>query len=224
MEATIYNQKGKESGEVNLPESVFGLSWNNDLVHQVMVLMMSNKRSPIAHTKDRGAVRGGGRKPWRQKGTGRARHGSSRSPIWRGGGVTFGPTNERNFSKKTNKKMSTKALYTVLSQKLRDGEILFVDNFDIKEPKTKTAKDIFLSLGKVKGFEAMVSKKKNSAFVALGEKDDSVIKSFRNFGNIQVGEVRNLNVLNLLNSKYLIIENPEESVAFLSSKLKKADN
>lgn len=219
METKVYNQKGKESGKMALPENVFGLSWNNDLVHQVMVSMMSNARNSIAHTKDRSDVRGGGKKPWAQKGTGRARHGSSRSPIWRGGGVTFGPTNEKNFSKKINKKMSVKALYTVLSQKLKDGEILFVDNFDIKEPKTKDAKDVLTSLSKVKGFEDMVSKRKNSTFVALGEKDENVQKSFNNFGNIKTGEMRNLNILNLLNNKYLIIESPEKSIEFLTNKM-----
>ena len=221
MESTIYNQSGKKVGDVSLPESIFGLAWNNDLVHQVAVSMMSNARSNIAHTKDRSDVRGGGKKPWRQKGTGRARHGSSRSPIWRGGGVTFGPTNEKNFSKKINKKMKTKALFVVLSQKMRDGEILFVDNFDIREPKTKDAKNIFTALGKIKGFEDMITKKKNSAFVALDEKKENVQKSFNNFGNIQTGEVKNLNILNILNSKYLIITNPEKSIQFLSSKINK---
>ncbi len=220
MKATIYNQKGIKSNEISLPESIFGLSWNNDLVHQVVVSMMSNARTGVAHTKDRSDVRGGGRKPWRQKGTGRARHGSSRSPIWRSGGVTFGPRKEKNFSKKINKKMSAKALYTVLSQKAGDGEILFVDNFDIKEPKTKEAKTIFEALGKIKGFEGMVSKKKNSAFIALDEKNENVEKSFSNFGNIQMGEVRNLNILNLLNNKYLIIENPESAFKFFEKKLK----
>ncbi|MBU1557442.1 50S ribosomal protein L4, partial [Patescibacteria group bacterium] len=112
-----------------------------------------------------------------------------------------------------------KALYTVLSQKLKDGEVIFVDNFDIKEPKTKEAKDIFTALGKVKGFEGMVTKKKNSAFLALGNQDENVIKSFRNFANIKIGEVRNLNILNILNSKYLIISSPDQSIEFLSAKL-----
>jgi len=220
MKTDIYNQKGKKAGEISLPESVFGLEWNNDLVHQVMVSMMSNARNPIAHTKDRSEVSGGGKKPWRQKGTGRARHGSSRSPIWRGGGITFGPTNEKNFSKKINKKMSTKALFTVLSQKLKDGEIIFVDNFEIDEPKTKEAKDILVSLSSVKGFEGIVSKRKNSTFVAIDEKDENVERSFNNFGNIDLGEVRNLNILNLLNNKYLVIENPERAIEFLSNKIK----
>lgn len=221
MEAKVYNQKGKESGKVALPENVFGIDWNNDLVHQVMVSMMSNERSVIAHTKGRGEVSGGGKKPWRQKGTGRARHGSSRSPIWRGGGITFGPTNEINFERKINKKMSAKALYTVLSKKMKDGEIIFVDNLDIKEPKTKDAKDIILALEKIKGFENMSSKRKNSTFVVLSERNENVMKSFGNFGNINVGEVRNLNVLNLLKNKYLIISNPDQSIEFLSSKIGK---
>jgi len=220
VETKVYNQKGKESGKVKLPETIFALPWNNDLVHQVMVSMMSNARVGVAHTKDRSNVRGGGKKPWAQKGTGRARHGSSRSPIWRGGGVTFGPRNEKNFSKKINKKMSAKALLTVLSQKLKDGEILLVDNFDIKEPKTKDAKVIFEALGKVKGFEEMVSKKKNSVFIALDEKDENIQKSFNNFGNIQIGEMKNLNILNLLNNKYFIIENPEKAIKFLTNKIK----
>ena len=218
MEATIYNQKGKESGKIKLPESVFGVAFNNDLVHQVVVSMMSNKRAPISHTKDRGEVSGGGIKPWRQKGTGRARHGSSRSPIWRGGGVTFGPTNEKNYSRKINKKTNTKALYTVLSQKYRDGEILFVDNFELKEPKSKDARNIVSELSNVKGFEGMLSKRKNSLHIALGDKDKNVEKSFNNFGNIQIGEVRNLNILNILNYKYLVISNPDKSIEFLIGK------
>jgi large subunit ribosomal protein L4 len=220
METIIYNQKGKESGKLALPENIFGLEWNNDLVHQVMVSMMSNSRNPIAHTKDRSEVSGGGKKPWRQKGTGRARHGSSRSPIWRGGGITFGPTNERNFNRKINKKMGVKALFTVLSQKMKDGEIIFVDNFEIKNPKTKDAKDILVSLSRVKGFEDIVSKRKNSTFVAMNEKQENIEKSFNNFGNIDLGEVRNLNILNLLKNKYLVIENPEKAIELLSNKLK----
>src|SRR3990167_11382618 len=131
MEAKIYNQKGKESGKVKLPEAVFGLPWNNDLVHQVMVSMMSNSRSTIAHTKGRGEVSGGGKKPWKQKGTGQARHGSSRSPICVGGGVTHGPLAEKNYKRKISKSMRAQALFSVLSKKMKDGEILFVGNLVI---------------------------------------------------------------------------------------------
>ena len=120
LEAVVYSQEGKKSGSVTLPEAVFGEKWNADLVHQVVVAMQANARQPIAHTKDRSEVRGGGRKPWAQKGTGRARHGSSRSPIWRHGGVTHGPRNDRDFSQKINRKMKVKALYAVLSKKFRE--------------------------------------------------------------------------------------------------------
>src|SRR3989344_5026421 len=102
METKLYNQKGDESGKIEIPESIFGLPWNADLVHQVVVSMMSSMRHPIAHTKTRGEVSGGGKKPWQQKGTGRARHGSTRSPIWVGGGVAHGPRNDKNFDRKVN--------------------------------------------------------------------------------------------------------------------------
>src|SRR4051812_16206027 len=128
MEATVYNQQGKSAGKIKLPEAVFGVPWNADLVHEVVRLMNSNSRTNVAHAKTRGEVRGGGKKPWKQKGTGRARHGSTRSPIWVGGGVAHGPRKDKNFDRKINKKARAKALYTILSRKFKDGEILFVDS------------------------------------------------------------------------------------------------
>lgn len=220
MDAIVYNNKGKETGKVTLPEAIFGLSWNGDLVHQVVVGQQSNMRTPVAHTKDRSEVRGGGRKPWQQKGTGRARHGSNRSPLWVGGGVTFGPRNDRNYFKKVNKKMRTKALFTILSRKLRDEEIIFVDNIAFDEPKTVQAKEVLTALGKVKAFAGFANKKKNGALLLLQETNIATAKSFRNFGSVDVEEFRNINPVSLLTYKYIIVTHPEEAVKFLESKIK----
>ena len=220
MKSKIYDIKGKTKGEIELPAEIFDLKLNKDLVHQVIVSMMSNQRSNIAHTKDRSEVRGGGKKPWKQKGTGRARHGSSRSPIWRGGGITFGPRNDRNYSKKINKKMKTNALLQILSQKNRDGEIIFVDSLSFEKPKAKDAKDVLSNLSKVKGFEMLLSKKKNSALITNTEYNDNNLKSFSNFSNVALEELRKLNPLDLLKYKYLVVINPTESVELLKSKIK----
>ena len=162
-EAKVYNTEGKEVGTYKLPESIFALPWNGDLVHQVVVAMEGNARTPVAHTKGRGEVRGGGKKPWRQKGTGRARHGSSRSPIWKGGGVTHGPLKEKSYERKINKKMRIKALYTVLSRKAKDGEIILLDTLSFDTPKSKQAKEPMLSLSGIKGLKA-IQKKNNAAY------------------------------------------------------------
>lgn len=220
MEAKVYNTQGKETGKVVLPESVFNVAWNGDLVHQVTISMQNNARTPIAHTKDRSEVSGGGRKPWKQKGTGRARHGSSRSPIWKGGGVTFGPRNEKKYDRKINKKMKVSALYSVLSQKMRDGEILFIDQIKFDTPKTKEAKTTLSKLSTIDGFETLSTKKKNTALITASTVTDEAKKSFSNFGNIVLGDVLNIDPLSLLTYKYLIISQPKESVAFLESKIK----
>src|SRR5579863_7804375 len=111
-EANVFTMKGGKAGTVALPAELFGAKWNADLVHQVVTGMQANARPTVAHTKFRGEVSGGGKKPWKQKGTGRARHGSTRSPIWVGGGVAHGPRNEKSYDQKINKKMKAKALYT----------------------------------------------------------------------------------------------------------------
>jgi large subunit ribosomal protein L4 len=221
LSATIYNLKGTKAGTIDLPESVFGLKWNADLVHQVTTSMESSARTNVAHTKGRGAVRGGGKKPWKQKGTGRARHGSTRSPIWVGGGVTHGPDNGKNFFRKINKKMKAKALYTILSAKFRDGQILFVDSLSLAEPKAKLGLDAISSLSKIKGFEMLLSKRKNSAYIGLSEKNANVSRGLSNFGNMTVDEIRNVSPLDLLKYKYLVISNPESGLKTIEAKLSK---
>lgn len=219
MEAKVYNSSGKDVSTVTLPESVFGVAWNADLVHQVMISMQGNARTAVAHTKDRSEVRGGGKKPWAQKGSGRARHGSSRSPIWIGGGVTHGPRNEKDYSRKLNRKMKAAALYSILSAKLKNGELLFVDSLAMENSKTKDAKSILENLSKVEGFDGLKTKTNNRACISMGTYDAKTAKSFSNFGNINLADVKELNAVNLLKYKYLVISNPAESIAFIESKL-----
>jgi large subunit ribosomal protein L4 len=218
MESTVYNQEGKATGKVKIPEGIFDLPWNADLVHEVVRLMNSNSRMNIAHTKTRGEVSGGGKKPWQQKGTGRARHGSTRSPIWVGGGIAHGPRNDKNFDRKINKKVKTKALLTVLSRKWKEGEILLIDEMKMKVPKAKEAKNILTIFSKIKGYEKLATKGKNAAVIALSGKSEAVTKSFRNFGNVSVEEFRNINPVSILNHTYLIISNPEMAFKTLIAK------
>ncbi len=220
MKVDIYTTKGKKDGTATVSDIVFSAKSNDSLVHQVVVSMQSNARIAIAHTKDRSDVRGGGKKPWKQKGTGRARVGSSRSPIWRGGGVTFGPTKDRNFNKKINSKMRATALYTALSDKLRANQVLFVDKLSIEVPKTATAKVIIDAISKIKGFES-VNAKHNALIIFTVDKDVNAIKSFANFGNISVKEVRNANPIDVLTHKNVIIVDPEASSAVLESRVNK---
>lgn len=219
MEAKTYNTEGKVVGSIALPESIFAVPWNADLVHQVVISMQANARTPIAHTKGQGEVRGGGRKPHQQKGTGRARAGSSRSPIWRGGGVTHGPRNDKDYSKRINKKMRVKALYTVLSRKFKDNEIIFVDSFAFSAPKTTQAKAVLSALS-VAGFAALTRKKRGAALIAISERNENTQKSFRNIGNIAIEEVRNLNPVNVLGSKYLVLANPAQAFEMLAARMK----
>ncbi|MCK5466315.1 50S ribosomal protein L4 [Candidatus Parcubacteria bacterium] len=194
LKTKIYNQEGKESGEMELPSRVFGIKLVDDLVHQAVVAQMANSRQVLADTKDKGEVRGGGKKPWRQKGTGRARHGSIRSPLWKGGGVTFGPTTDRNFSKRINKKMKMKALFMVLSGKLRDKEIIVVDDLKINKTSTKAMKDIFKSLP-IKG----------KVLLSLDKSDHNILNSVKNIPKVSVIASDSLNVVDLLKNKVLVI-------------------
>ena len=218
LEVKIYNQKGTVVGGIDLPAKVFAAKWRSDLVHQVTQSMGSNKRAGTADTKGRGEVRGGGKKPWKQKGTGRARHGSSRSPIWVGGGVTHGPLAEKNYRKKISKKMRAQALFSVLSKKLKENEMLFVDSLAVPLAKTKPAVMIIKNLAKISGFKSLANSKKPRVLVALFERNVKTEKSFRNLPQLKIVFLKNLNPLEALNHQYLLIENPVESVKFLESR------
>lgn len=141
MNVDILNKEGKKTGTMELPKEFFGVRWSPEAVHLTVLAAAANARKQTAHAKNRGEVRGGGKKPWRQKGTGRARHGSTRSPIWKGGGVTFGPRNERVFEKKVNKKMKRFALASILSKRFADKKIFVYDSLVFEPAKTKTVAD-----------------------------------------------------------------------------------
>ncbi|MEK7552362.1 MAG: 50S ribosomal protein L4 [Patescibacteria group bacterium] len=219
MESVVYNQEGKAIDKVNLPTDVFGVAWASDLVKEVTLGMTANMRRGTAHTKGRGDVSGGGKKPWQQKGTGRARHGSTRSPIWVGGGVSHGPRNDKDYSQKINKKKKSKALYSILSRKLKDNEILFVDAINFDKPKTKDAKKVLNNLGKVEGFKGISEKKNNNAIIALSKSNKNAEMSLRNFSNITIEELRNVNPLMLLQYKYLVVVDPKVALKSISDKL-----
>jgi len=195
MKVDVYNQKGEVSGSAVLPKEIFEVKFNADLAHQVATSLMANKRQPIAHTKNRAEVRGGGKKPWRQKGTGRARHGSNRSPIWRGGGITFGPRNDKNYQREIPKKMRRKALLMVLSEKAKNKQIIILDKFELKNAKTKEAAQLLRKL----------PCGSNSTFIALPNYDKKVFLASRNIKKTLIDEARNLNVLEILNHKYLLL-------------------
>lgn len=138
-ELKLYSLEGKEVGTLPVSDSLFAVEPKESVIHQAILAQEANSRVTLAHTKDRSEVSGGGKKPWKQKGTGRARHGSTRSPIWVGGGVAHGPRNDRNFSVKLNKKTKRTALAMVLTDKVKDGAFVAVENYDIPEAKTKFA-------------------------------------------------------------------------------------
>jgi len=213
MFVNTYNQEGKKIEQTRLPKEIFEVPLNPDLVHQVVVSQMANRRRVMAHTKTRAEVRGGGRKPWRQKGTGRARVGSIRSPIWRGGGVTFGPTKEKVFKKKIPKKIRRKALFMVLSAKARNNLLVLLDKLELKDQKTKLMAEILKKL----------PSKNESSLIALPEMEKNIILAARNISKVETIQAKDLNALDLLSFKYLIL--PKESVkaikdAFLKSKIK----
>ncbi|MFC1701008.1 50S ribosomal protein L4 [Patescibacteria group bacterium] len=207
MKVNLYNQKGQEIGKEELNSSIFGVEMNMDLVHQAVIAQMANSRKVIAHTKDKSEVSGGGRKPWRQKGTGRARHGSNRSPIWRGGGVTFGPTKDRNFSKKINKKMKRKALFIALSSKISDNEMVMIDKLELAEAKTKQMVGIMNDLQ-----NALDKNLRKGTLVVLPAGDEMISRAGKNMLKVKIVRANSLNVVDVLSHKYMLMLKGSEKV------------
>lgn len=221
--SNIFSKEGKKAGTIALPESCFGVSWNGDLVHQVITSLQTNARYPFAHTKSRGDVSGGGKKPWRQKGTGRARHGSSRSPIWVGGGVAHGPRNDKNFDRKVNKKTKDKAIATILSKKFVDSELIFLDSFSLTAPKTVEVKNLLTNLAKADAsFATLANKKHNAALIVTPTQDKNTILSARNFKNIEVQTVSDINPVIVAKYKYIVFVSPKETIESLVTRFNKA--
>ena len=219
MEVAVYTQEGKESKKLMLPEELFGVKWNGDLVSQVLYIQGSNRRAGTAHTKDRSEVSGGGKKPWAQKGTGRARHGSSRSPLWRHGGVTHGPRNDKNYKRVLTDSMNRAALFTLLSAKVKEGKVLFVDGISAADGRTKSAETIMKNLAEGTTFKNLAYKKTGNVMMTAPKLGDAEKKGFRNLPYVTLTNLSNLNPLDLANTRYLVITNPEETIAFLSKKI-----
>ncbi|MBI5152228.1 50S ribosomal protein L4 [Candidatus Peregrinibacteria bacterium] len=201
MKIDLYNQKGEKTGQIEAPGQFFEKPFNKDLIHQALVMQRANARHAIAHTKTKGEVRGGGKKPYSQKGTGHARQGSIRNPHYIGGGVAHGPRNDRNFSKKMPQAQRKAALYSALSEKARDKQIIALDKYESAQAKTKL-------------FSQMLAKLpiKRGVLVILPEKDETVMRSIRNLANAKAILINYLNIADL--AKY-------ETVLFFEKALEK---
>ncbi|MEE2682663.1 MAG: 50S ribosomal protein L4 [Actinomycetota bacterium] len=188
----VLNTDGGKSGTIELDSSIFGIEPNVPVMHQVVNGQLAAKRAGTHSTKTRAEVRGGGAKPWKQKGTGRARAGSSRMPHWRGGGVAMGPK-PRNYSQRTPKKMKRLALYSALSDRAASNNILIVDQWDFKTPSTKEAQNSLAAIGA-----------EGKVLVVVEADDINTEKSFRNLNNVHVLPVGQLNVFDILVSDYVV--------------------
>jgi len=196
MKIDVFNQKKEKVDSIDLPENIFGVKWNPELVQQALLAQLANRREAWAHAKTRAEVRGGGKKPWRQKGTGRARHGSIRSPIWKGGGVSHGPLKEKDYSKKINKKMNRLAVLSVLSKKFSDNELFVVDKFEGLGNKTKEWAKVLSKLSDMRSRTALV----------LDSVNKNAVKAVSNIKKVDTINPNALNVYDLLRNKFIIFE------------------
>lgn len=207
LKLSVFNLAGKEVGSVDLNPAVFGVEGNKQVVHQAVVSMMANRRPSLAHTKDRGEVQGTNKKPWRQKGTGNARVGSARSPIWRGGGITFGPRNERNFSVRMPQKMKQAAFKLVLSNKAADNQIIVVDSLNTLDGKTKSWATAYTGL----------PTNNKGALVISEAKNDMVDRSVRNMEKQKYVPVEGVTIVDLVRYPVTIIS--QDALTALTNRL-----
>lgn len=208
MKTDLYSVAKEKIGTVELPDAIFDAPARVRLVHQAVVTLRANARLPWAHAKGRGEVRGGGKKPWRQKGTGRARHGSTRSPIWAHGGVSHGPVKTRNYEKKINKKMKQAALFSALSKKLRDGSLFVVRDLKPEEPKTKQAAAI------LKAFRKEPAGRESFLLVPASGKSN-LFRASRNIERVTALAPASLNVYEVIKHKNILID--ESAISTLNS-------
>jgi len=192
----LYNLEGKSVADHEIDDGIFNIATESALIHQAVVAQQANSRVAIAHTKTKGEVRGGGIKPWKQKGTGRARSGSIRSPLWKGGGVIFGPRNARNFTLKINKKAKNKALCMVLTDKLKNEKIVLLEKLEIAEPKTKLLKSLLAKFP--------CSEKKN--LISMVSNKNNVYTAGQNLKKLSFCAADSMNVVDILNCEYLILD------------------
>lgn len=208
LKIKVYNKKAEAVKDLELNKKIFEVKVNNELLHQVVVGQMANARQVLADTKGKSEVSGGGKKPWKQKGTGRARAGSSRSPIWRGGGVTFGPTSDRNFKKKINQKSKQRAMFMVLSERLAEGSLVVLDDLAFENYKTKDFSQMISAIE-----TKVLETKRRDILVINGSKDERTFFSARNLKDVKIINPENINALELLNSRYLLLD--EKTVKLL---------
>ncbi|MFH1838274.1 MAG: 50S ribosomal protein L4 [Candidatus Kuenenbacteria bacterium] len=224
---TVYNQEGNEVGKQELNPAIFDIKIKPEVIHQVVVAQMANARQVLAHTKTRGEVRGGGRKPWKQKGTGRARAGTIRSPLWKGGGIVFGPRKERNFSQKINIKMKRKALFMVLTDKAKSNLMIVLDKLNLAEGKTKEFLKVFNNLNNLFQLTNKEQKKKNKKekkimLIAVEKKNENLIRATKNIFKVETIRADCLNVIDLLKYKYFLIT--EEGIKKIENTYLKTKN
>lgn len=189
----VYNMQAKQVGEFDLPDDLFAVEYNEPLIHEVIVAYNANQRQGTKSTLTRSEVRGHAKKPWRQKGTGRARHGSTKGPQWKGGGIVFAPK-PRDFSKKVNKQKKRYALLSALSTKIKDGQVVVLDKFGFDAPKTKDAK-AFIDAFKFSG----------STLVVNDKNDKNIKLSTANIPSLSIEEIDNLNVYEVVANKNIVL-------------------